>query len=77
MQLLIVFLGVLLGSVQCLDLEHFYSYLRDAGNSISVECKRQKAAFLQGLIDGDSWAAKSKENSLFAKCIFVNMHEML
>lgn len=60
MYLPIVVLSVLLVSAKCLELESFYNYLRDDDNSSSVECAIQKAAFLQGLTNGDAWAAKSK-----------------
>lgn len=68
----IIVLSVLLGNVKCLlDVETFYTYLRDDGNSSSSdECAVQKAAFLRGLINGDAWAAKSKKNSVCTDYFF-------
>lgn len=64
MYLSVVVLSVLLGCANCLQLENFYNYLRDNDNGSSVDCEVQKAAFLEGLNNGDSWAAKSKKNKL-------------
>lgn len=71
MHLQIVVLCVLLSSVKNLDIGNFYNYLRDDSNSSSVKCEEQKAAFLQGLEDGDTWAVKSKKFSLDF-CPFYN-----
>lgn len=60
MFLKIALISFLVNSVKCLDLNSFYNYVQNNDNTSSVECMEQKAAFLQGLINGDAWAVRSK-----------------
>lgn len=48
------------GAGSCLDLDNFYKYLQDHSSSSNPECAQQKTAFLQGLINKDAWASRSK-----------------
>lgn len=53
-------ISILFNSGNCLDLDSFYNYIQYSNKSSSAECAVQKSAFLQGLANGDVWAARSK-----------------
>lgn len=61
MYIRVVFLlGFLRNTVNCLGLDSFYKYVNDNSSNNTIECEKQKSAFLQGLVKGDPWATKSK-----------------
>lgn len=45
-----------------LDLNSLYKYLSNETSSSNADCDVQKAAFLQGLLQGEIWTLKSKQS---------------
>lgn len=54
-----IFLIIIIETVQCLDLEWFYTFLaKDVSNN--PNCNVQKQAFLKGIENREKWALKSE-----------------